>query len=154
MSRRASSAAQRARLEQVEILGKMNGAVGNFNAHVAALPQVDWPAFSAGFVESLGLDGRTPIHHANRAARLDCRILSCRSCAPTPCWWILRATCGATFRFGYFRQRLIEGEVGSSTMPHKVNPIDFENAEGNLGYCECLLGFFADKLPSRGCSAT
>jgi adenylosuccinate lyase len=137
--------AQRASLERVAILGKMNGAVGNFNAHVAALPRVDWPAFSAAFVESLGLESNaytTQIEPHDWIAEY--------------CHALMRANTvlldfsrdmWSYISIGYFKQRLVAGEVGSSTMPHKVNPIDFENAEGNLGLANALLGHFADKLP-------
>jgi adenylosuccinate lyase len=137
--------AQRAGIERVEILGKINGAVGNFNAHVAALPQVDWPGVSAAFVESLGL---RPNAHTTQIEPHDWIADYCHA--------VMRANTvlidfardmWSYISFGYFRQRLIEGEVGSSTMPHKINPIDFENAEGNLGIANALLGFFADKLP-------
>ncbi len=137
--------AQRAGLARVAILGKMNGAVGNFNAHVAALPRVDWPAFSAAFVESLGLSSNaytTQIEPHDWIAEY--------------CHALMRANTvlldfsrdmWSYISLGYFKQRAIEGEVGSSTMPHKVNPIDFENAEGNFGLANALLGHFADKLP-------
>jgi adenylosuccinate lyase len=136
---------QRGAIERVAILGKMNGAVGNFNAHVAALPQVDWPAFSAAFVESLGLASNpftTQIEPHDWIAEY--------------CHALMRANTvlldfardmWSYISLGYFKQRLNAGEVGSSTMPHKVNPIDFENAEGNLGLANALLGHFADKLP-------
>jgi adenylosuccinate lyase len=136
---------QRVGLERVVILGKMNGAVGNFNAHVAALPHVDWPAFSAAFVESMGLTSNaytTQIEPHDWIAEY--------------CHALMRANTvlldfardmWSYISWGYFKQRLIPGEVGSSTMPHKVNPIDFENAEGNLGMANALLGHFADKLP-------
>ena len=136
---------QRGAIERVAILGKMNGAVGNFNAHVAALPQVDWPAFSAAFVESLGLASNpytTQIEPHDWIAEY--------------CHALMRANTvlldfardmWSYISLGYFTQRLKSGEVGSSTMPHKVNPIDFENAEGNLGLANVLLGHFADKLP-------
>jgi adenylosuccinate lyase len=136
---------QRIGLERVEILGKMNGAVGNFNAHVAALPQIDWPHLSADFVESLGLRSNA---HTTQIEPHDWIAEYCHS--------VMRANTvlldfardmWSYISFGYFKQRLVEGEVGSSTMPHKVNPIDFENAEGNLGIANALLGFFADKLP-------
>ncbi len=132
-------------LERVVILGKMNGAVGNFNAHVAALPQVDWPAFSAAFVESLGIAGNpltTQIEPHDWIAEY--------------CHAVMRANTvlidfardmWSYISLGYFRQRAVAGEVGSSTMPHKVNPIDFENAEGNLGVANALLAHFAEKLP-------
>ena len=137
--------AQRAGLARVAILGKMNGAVGNFNAHVAALPHVDWPGFSAAFVESLGLQSNaytTQIEPHDWIAEY--------------CHALMRANTvlldfsrdmWSYISIGYFKQRSVAGEVGSSTMPHKVNPIDFENAEGNLGLANALLGHFADKLP-------
>lgn len=136
---------QRAGIERVIIMGKMNGAVGNFNAHVAALPQVDWLGLSAAFVESLGVRSNaytTQIEPHDWIAEY--------------CHAIMRANTvlldfardmWSYISLGYFKQRLVEGEVGSSTMPHKVNPIDFENAEGNLGLANALLGHFADKLP-------
>jgi adenylosuccinate lyase len=136
---------QRAGIERVAILGKMNGAVGNFNAHVAALPRVDWQAESSAFVESLGLASNaytTQIEPHDWIAEY--------------CHALMRANTvlldfardmWSYISLGYFKQRLIEGEVGSSTMPHKVNPIDFENAEGNLGVANALFGHFADKLP-------
>jgi adenylosuccinate lyase len=136
---------QRKGLDRVVIMGKMNGAVGNFNAHMAALPQVDWPAFSARFVAALGLESNaytTQIEPHDWIAEY--------------CHALMRANTvlldfardmWSYISLGYFKQRLVEGEVGSSTMPHKVNPIDFENAEGNLGLANALLGHFADKLP-------
>jgi adenylosuccinate lyase len=136
---------QRAGIERVVILGKMNGAVGNFNAHVAALPQVDWLAFSKAFVESLGLASNaytTQIEPHDWIAEY--------------CHALMRANTvlldfardmWSYISLGYFKQRVVDGEVGSSTMPHKVNPIDFENAEGNLGLANALLAHFADKLP-------
>jgi len=137
--------AQRAGIERVAILGKMNGAVGNFNAHVAALPQVDWIDFSRGFVESLGLTSNS---HTTQIEPHDWIAEYCHA--------LMRANTvlldfarnmWSYISLGYFKQRAIDGEVGSSTMPHKVNPIDFENAEGNLGLANALLGHFADKLP-------
>jgi adenylosuccinate lyase len=137
--------AQRSSLGRVAILGKMNGAVGNFNAHVAALPRVDWPAFSTAFIESLGLQANaytTQIEPHDWIAEY--------------CHALMRANTvlldfsrdmWSYISMGYFKQRPVAGEVGSSTMPHKVNPIDFENAEGNLGLANALLGHFADKLP-------
>jgi adenylosuccinate lyase len=136
---------QRKGIERVAILGKMNGAVGNFNAHAAALPRVDWPAFSAAFVASLGLNTNrytTQIEPHDWIAEY--------------CHALMRANTvlldfsrdmWSYISIGYFKQRPVAGEVGSSTMPHKVNPIDFENAEGNLGLANALLGHFADKLP-------
>ncbi len=136
---------QRSRLAEVAILGKLNGAVGNYNAHVVAYPDVDWPALSRRFVENLGLAWNpytTQIEphdciaeYCNAVARIDTVLLDlCRDC-----WTYIS--------LGYFRQRAVDGEVGSSTMPHKVNPIDFENAEGNLGIADALLIHFAAKLP-------
>jgi adenylosuccinate lyase len=136
---------QRAGIARIAILGKMNGAVGNFNAHVAALPQVDWPAFSAAFVESLGLTSNpytTQIEPHDWIAEYCHAIMRSNT--------VLLDFARDMWNYislGYFTQRLEPGEVGSSTMPHKVNPIDFENAEGNLGLANALLGHFADKLP-------
>jgi adenylosuccinate lyase len=136
---------QRKGIERVAILGKMNGAVGNFNAHAAALPKVDWPAFSATFVASLGLESN---RHTTQIEPHDWIAEYCHA--------LMRANTvlldfsrdmWSYISIGYFRQRPVAGEVGSSTMPHKVNPIDFENAEGNLGLANALLGHFADKLP-------
>jgi adenylosuccinate lyase len=132
-------------IERIAILGKMNGAVGNFNAHVAALPRVDWPAFSAAFVGSLGLQSN---RHTTQIEPHDWIAEYCHA--------LMRANTvlldfsrdmWSYISIGYFKQRAVSGEVGSSTMPHKVNPIDFENAEGNLGLANALLGHFADKLP-------
>jgi adenylosuccinate lyase len=136
---------QRDALASVVILGKMNGAVGNFNAHVVACPEVDWPGLSARFIAHLGLqsnDHTTQIEphdwiaeYCHALMRADTVLLD----FARDMW--------SYISLGYFRQRVIEGEVGSSTMPHKVNPIDFENAEGNLGVANALLAHFADKLP-------
>ncbi len=123
----------------------MNGAVGNFNAHVAALPEADWPAFSAAFVESLGLESNpytTQIEPHDWIAEY-CHALMRANTVLLD----LARDMWSYISLGYFKQRLIAGEVGSSTMPHKVNPIDFENAEGNLGLANAMLGHFADKLP-------
>jgi adenylosuccinate lyase len=136
---------QRAGVERVVILGKMNGAVGNFNAHVAALPQVDWPEFSREFVESLGVASNaltTQIEPHDWIAEY-CHALMRTNTVLLD----LARDMWSYISLGYFRQRPVEGEVGSSTMPHKVNPIDFENAEGNLGMANALLAHFADKLP-------
>jgi len=130
---------------QVEILGKLNGAVGNYNAHLAAYPDVDWPAVSRLFVESLGLAWNpytTQIEPHDWIAEY-CHALERFNTA-------LLDLCRDLWGYvslGYFRQKLVAGEVGSSTMPHKVNPIDFENAEGNLGIANALLAHFAAKLP-------
>ncbi len=136
---------QRAGIERVGILGKMNGAVGNFNAHVVALPQVDWAGFSRNFVESLNLASNaytTQIEPHDWIAEY-CHALMRANTVLLD----LARDMWSYISLGYFKQRLVEGEVGSSTMPHKVNPIDFENAEGNLGLANALLGHFADKLP-------
>jgi adenylosuccinate lyase len=136
---------QRAGIERVAILGKMNGAVGNFNAHVAALPSVDWPNFSQTFVESLGIASNA---HTTQIEPHDWIAEYCHGLMRANTVLLdLARDMWSYIAFGYFKQRLVEGEVGSSTMPHKVNPIDFENAEGNLGLANALLGHFADKLP-------
>ncbi len=132
-------------LGQVPCLAKMNGAVGNFNAHAVAYPEVDWPNMSRGFIESLGLEWNeftTQIEphdwiaeYCDALARINTILLD----ASRDIW--------SYISIGYFSQKRVEGEVGSSTMPHKVNPIDFENAEGNLGIANALLKHFAVKLP-------
>jgi adenylosuccinate lyase len=135
----------RSRLAAVEMLGKINGATGNFNAHVAAAPQVDWPAFARRFVESLGI-AYNPLtiqiepHDAlaeafDATARLNTILLD------------LDRDIWGYISLGYFRQKVKAGEIGSSTMPHKVNPIDFENSEGNLGLANALLRHLSEKLP-------
>ena len=125
--------------------GKINGAVGNYNAHVAAYPDIDWTAFSRRFVESLGLDWQpytTQIEPHDGIAEL------CDACKriDTIAIDLCRDVWGYISQ-GYFRQAVKAGEVGSSTMPHKVNPIDFENAEGNFGIANALFEHFAAKLP-------
>jgi adenylosuccinate lyase len=123
----------------------MNGAVGNFNAHVAALPHVDWRGISQAFVESLGLASNaytTQIEPHDWIAEY-CHALMRANTVLLD----LARDMWSYISLGYFKQRVVEGEVGSSTMPHKVNPIDFENAEGNLGLANAMLGHFADKLP-------
>src|SRR6056297_1418354 len=145
----ANFAARLRRLEQgfeaVEVLGKINGAVGNFNAHLAANPDVNWPKLSRHFVESLGLGWNpytTQIEPHDWIAEY-CHALARFNTALTD---LCRDLWGYV-SLGYFTQKLVAGEVGSSTMPHKVNPIDFENAEGNLGIANALLEHFAAKLP-------
>jgi len=129
----------------VSILGKWNGAVGNFNAQVAALPAVDWPTVSRTFIESLGLECNpytTQIEPHDWIAEY-CDALAAANV-------VLIDLCRDFWGYislGYLRQHAVAAEVGSSTMPHKVNPIDFENAEGNLGVANALLRHFADKLP-------
>jgi adenylosuccinate lyase len=136
---------QRAGLGRIVLLGKMNGAVGNFNAHVVALPQVDWPAVSAQFVRSLGLE---PNSHTTQIEPHDWIAEYCHALMRSNTVLMdLARDMWSYISLGYFKQKLVAGEVGSSTMPHKVNPIDFENAEGNLGLANALLGHFADKLP-------
>ena len=136
---------QRKQIAAVELLGKINGAVGNYNAHVAAYPEVDWPALAQRFVESLGLVFNpltTQIEPHDFIAELADAIRRANT--------ILIDLCRDIWGYislGYFRQTLKAGEVGSSTMPHKVNPIDFENAEGNLGIANALFAHFAEKLP-------
>ncbi|MGV8943252.1 adenylosuccinate lyase [Thermomonas sp.] len=125
--------------------GKINGAVGNYNAHVVAYPDIDWPAFSKRFVESLGLDWQpytTQIEPHDGVAELCDVSRRIDTIAIDLCrdiWGYISQ--------GYFKQALKEGEIGSSTMPHKVNPIDFENAEGNFGIASALFEHFAIKLP-------
>ena len=136
---------QRTGLERVVIMGKMNGAVGNFNAHVAAFPDVDWLDFSARFVASLGLE---PNDYTTQIEPHDWIAEYCHALMRSnTVLFDFARDMWSYISLGYFRQRPVEGEVGSSTMPHKVNPIDFENAEGNLGLANALLGHFADKLP-------
>ncbi len=132
-------------LEKVEILGKINGAVGNYNAHLSAYPQVDWEANAKAFVESLGLGFNpytTQIEPHDYIAELFDAVKRFNTILldfDRDVWGYIS--------LGYFKQRLKEGEVGSSTMPHKVNPIDFENSEGNLGLANAILGHLAEKLP-------
>jgi adenylosuccinate lyase len=136
---------QRGGLERVVILGKMNGAVGNFNAHVAALPELDWRSFSDHFIESLGLK---PNAYTTQIEPHDWIAEYCHALMRANTVLLDFARDMWTYiSWGYFRQKLVPGEVGSSTMPHKINPIDFENAEGNLGLANALLAHFADKLP-------
>ncbi|RLW71617.1 MAG: adenylosuccinate lyase [gamma proteobacterium symbiont of Stewartia floridana] len=136
---------QREQIAAVQLMGKINGAVGNYNAHLAAYPEVDWQAFAKQFVESLGIswnpytiqiephDYIAELFHA--LSRFNTILIDlCRDI-----WSYISV--------GYFKQKTVAGEVGSSTMPHKVNPIDFENAEGNLGIANALLGHLAEKLP-------
>jgi adenylosuccinate lyase len=132
-------------LDNVSILAKLNGAVGNFNAHVIAYPEIDWPELSRNFIESLGLELNpytTQIEphdwiaeYCDALARIDTILID----ASRDFW--------SYIAIGYFRQKRIASEVGSSTMPHKVNPIDFENAEGNFGIANALLRHFSEKLP-------
>ncbi|HEY3786761.1 MAG TPA: adenylosuccinate lyase [Steroidobacteraceae bacterium] len=135
----------RERWESVAILGKWNGAVGNFNAHVAAAPGIDWPAISRQFVESFGFEYNP---HTTQIEPHDWIGEYCDALAAVNVVLIaLSRDVWGYISLGYLRQRAVVGEVGSSTMPHKVNPIDFENAEGNLGIANALLRHFAEKLP-------
>jgi len=132
-------------LDEIDFIGKINGAVGNFNAHFSAYPDVDWPAFSKNFVESLGLQWNphtTQIESHDYMAEYFQAMSRFNTILVDFCRDIW-----AYISLAYFKLRTIDGEIGSSTMPHKVNPIDFENAEGNLGLSNCLLNHLAEKLP-------
>ena len=136
---------QISQIESVEILGKINGAVGNFNAHVVAYPETDWPALSGRVIRDLGLNPNT---YTTQIEPHDWIAELCHSAIRSQV--ILLDLCRDIWGYislGYFRQKTVAGEVGSSTMPHKVNPIDFENAEGNLGLSNALLNHLAEKLP-------
>jgi len=136
---------QARQMEEQEFFGKINGAVGNFNAHMSAYPEIDWPQLSREFVESLGLSWNpytTQIEPHDWIAELFQNMARYHTILIDLCRDIW-----AYISIGYFRQKTIEGEIGSSTMPHKVNPIDFENAEGNLGVANALLDHLAAKLP-------
>ncbi|WP_367680510.1 adenylosuccinate lyase [Candidatus Fukatsuia anoeciicola] len=132
-------------LKKVEILGKINGAVGNYNAHIIAYPNIDWHKFSNEFVTSLGINWNpytTQIEPHDYIAELfDCiiRFNIILIDFNRDIWGYIA--------LNYFKQKTIKNEIGSSTMPHKVNPIDFENSEGNLGLANAILGHLANKLP-------
>ena len=132
-------------LEEVKIMGKFNGAVGNFNAHISAYPNLDWPNISKNFIESLG------INYAPYSSQIETHdYIAEYFHALNRFNTILIDFCRDVWGYislGYFTQKTIEDEVGSSTMPHKVNPIDFENAEGNLGLAIAIGEHFATKLP-------
>ena len=133
------------RWQAVAILGKMNGAVGNYNAHVAAVPGADWPTISRKFIEALGLHVNP---YTTQIEPHDWIAEYCDAVAALNVVLIdLSRDVWGYISLGYLRQRAVAGEVGSSTMPHKVNPIDFENCEGNLGVANALLKHFAEKLP-------
>nr|QLG20614.1 adenylosuccinate lyase [uncultured bacterium] len=135
----------RHQLDQVSLTAKFNGAVGNYNAHLSAYPAVDWETFNRGFIERLGLEFnpytiQIEPHDAmaqlfDTVARVNTILID----ANRDIWQYIS--------LGYFKQKLKEGEIGSSTMPHKVNPIDFENSEGNLGLANAVLRHLAEKLP-------
>jgi adenylosuccinate lyase len=132
-------------LEHFSFLGKLNGAVGNFNAHMIALPEIDWLQFSETFVQSLGLENNA---HTNQIEPHD--FIAELSHIYSRLNTVLLDLCRDVWHYislDYFKLKTVQGEVGSSTMPHKVNPIDFENSEGNLGISNALLGHFANKLP-------
>lgn len=135
----------RERLANVAILGKINGAVGNYNAHVSAYPEVDWPQFAEKFVEALGLEFN---RHTTQIEPHDymAEFFDTQAHINTILIDLSRDLWGY-ISLAYFRQKTKAGEVGSSTMPHKVNPIDFENAEGNFGIANALLRHCAEKLP-------
>ena len=136
---------QREQVANIEVVGKANGAVGNYNAHITAYPEVDWPAFSQQFIESLGLT-INPFTiqiepHDYMAEMFDAisRFNTILIDLSRDIW--------AYISNAYFKQKTVAGEIGSSTMPHKVNPIDFENAEGNLGIANALFNHLSLKLP-------
>ncbi len=132
-------------INKLDVLGKINGAVGNYNAHISAYPDVDWPKLAKQFVESLGIRFNpytTQIEPHDYIAELFDVLCRCNTILldfSRDIW--------SYISIGYFKQKTIAGEVGSSTMPHKVNPIDFENAEGNLGIANAILGHLGQKLP-------
>ena len=136
---------QREQFAAVPLLGKINGAVGNYNAHMVAYPEVNWPEFARRFVESLELQWNpytTQIEPHDCIAEFFHALMRFNTIVldfDRDLWGYIS--------LGYFRQRAVEGEVGSSTMPHKVNPIDFENSEGNLGIANALMDHLAGKLP-------
>ena len=136
---------QRDQVANIEIVGKANGAVGNYNAHISAYPEIDWPAFSQQFIESIGLK-INPFTiqiepHDYMAEMFDAisRFNTILIDLSRDIWSYISNA--------YFKQKTVAGEIGSSTMPHKVNPIDFENAEGNLGIANALLNHLSLKLP-------
>ena len=132
-------------LDNIEFLGKINGAVGNYNAHLSAYPEIDWEANAKDFIESLGLDYNPyttqiePHDYIAELFDLVCRYNTILIDFDRDVWGYIA--------WGYFKQKTIAGEVGSSTMPHKVNPIDFENSEGNLGIANAIMGHLTAKLP-------
>jgi adenylosuccinate lyase len=129
----------------VPCLGKANGAVGNWNAHLAAYPAVDWPALSAAFIQGLGLEispATTQIEPHDYIAEYFHALTRFNTILVD-----FARDIWSYISIGAFKQRAVAGEVGSSTMPHKVNPIDFENAEGNLGLANAIMQHLAEKLP-------
>jgi adenylosuccinate lyase len=136
---------QRERISGVPLTGKINGAVGNYNAHISAYPDFDWEGFSRSFVERLGFEFNpytTQIEPHDGIAELFDAYAGFNTVLLD-----LNRDLWGYISIGYFKQKIIEGEVGSSTMPHKVNPIDFENSEGNIGLANALLSHLSGKLP-------
>ena len=135
---------QREQIAQVELLGKMNGAVGNYNAHLAAYPDIEWTGLARAFVTDLGLGWNpytTQIEPHDYIAELFHAVMRLNTVVLDFCRDVW-----SYISIGYFKQKIVGDEVGSSTMPHKVNPIDFENAEGNLGIANALFEHLAGKL--------
>mmetsp|Transcript_23746 Transcript_23746/g.32695 ORF Transcript_23746/g.32695 Transcript_23746/m.32695 type:complete len:542 (+) Transcript_23746:87-1712(+) len=136
---------QRAQLADIKLLGKMSGAVGNYNAHLSAYPDIDWQTVNHEFIRSLGLTPNpytTQIEPHDYMAEMFQAMMRFNTVVLD-----MDRDMWSYISIGYFKQRTIAGEVGSSTMPHKVNPIDFENSEGNAGIANALLGHLATKLP-------
>jgi adenylosuccinate lyase len=136
---------QREQIAAVPLLGKINGAVGNYNAHFSAYPDIDWQTNAQVFIENLGLSFNaytTQIEPHDYMAELFDAISRFNTILID-----LDRDVWGYISLGYFKQKVVAGEVGSSTMPHKVNPIDFENSEGNLGLANAMLGHLASKLP-------
>ena len=132
-------------IRETELLGKINGAVGNYNAHLSAYPEIDWAQNAREFIESLGLDWNpytTQIEPHDYIAELYDSVARFNTILID-----LDRDVWGYISLGYFKQKTVEGEVGSSTMPHKVNPIDFENSEGNLGIANALFSHLSAKLP-------
>ena len=136
---------QREQIANVPMLGKMNGAVGNYNAHLVSYPDVDWPALSREFIAGIGLE-INPYTTQIEPHDFMAELFDCQARFNTILIDFSRDVWGY-ISLGYFKQKTVAGEVGSSTMPHKVNPIDFENAEGNMGIANALLSHLAAKLP-------
>ena len=140
---------QREQIVKIEFLGKINGAVGNYNAHLSAYPELNWEEVAQNFIESLGISWNPytiqiePHDYIAEFFHVTSRFNSILLDYDRDVWWYIS--------MGYFKQKTVKGEVGSSTMPHKVNPIDFENSEGNLGIANAIMGHLAEKLViSRG----
>ena len=136
---------QRDTIAAVSLLGKINGAVGNYNAHLSAYPDIDWPEFAQDFVQSLGLEFNA---YTTQIEPHDCvaELFDAVSRFNVTLIDLCRDIWGY-ISLGYLKQKTVAGEIGSSTMPHKVNPIDFENAEGNLGLANAMFDHLSRKLP-------